>query len=241
MFLKIIKWICIFISILAAIVSLFIAYAFITTPTNTDLIEYKTVNNQFHIPYKFVVPGTLPNQSHIEGYDTVGPDIYIWFKGEYVSKLIPNFKVKGGKGDKYFRNIHVTLIDGTEQELDKHWSVDARFEPLMLTKNFENGYVESINGTGLFRVFREYKGKKLGGFWDIVSQKPSLSYKQENTYKGLWLGSCHQMADGVETSCSFYVDIKGMYAEISITEDSYFIIDDIKELIENHLEEWAKH
>jgi len=238
-FLKLIKWIFIVIAVFAALVGLFIAYAFITTPNNTDLIEYQTKNHQFHIPYKFVVPGTLPNQSNIEGYDEIGLDIFIWFKGEYVKENISNFELKGGKDNKYFRNIHINFMDGTAQEIDKLWSLDTRFEPLTLTGDFENGYFESIEGTELYRVFREYKGKKLGGFWDVVSMKPSLSNNKETNYRGLWIGSCHHMADKVETSCDFVADIKGMFVKISATEDAYLLIDEINQLIENHLNEWA--
>ena len=105
--------------------------------------------------------------------------------------------------------------------------------------DFENGFVEYSEELGLYRVFREYEGKKLGGFWDLVTVKPVIGYEPSDTYKGLWVGSCHQNADGVETSCSFFVDVMGMYTKISASEDDYLRLNKIKTMVATHLQGWV--
>ncbi|AMX03440.1 hypothetical protein [Microbulbifer thermotolerans] len=235
---KLIKWVLGIFGVVAGIVTVLFTLSVYRAPKPNDLISYHTKNFNFKIPYRFVVPGTLPNQSPAEGFDTEGPDIFIWFNGAYTKEHIPEFKLKGGKDDRYFRNIHVTLSDGSEQEMTELWSWNKRFEPLSLSGDFENGFVEYDDDLGLYRVFREHEGKKLGGFWDLVTVKPTTDYEPSNSYKGLWVGSCYQNADGVETSCSFIVDVLGMYTKISATEDDYLRLKEIKTMVATHLQGW---
>ena|GEM_PF-6996019 len=236
---KFIKWLLVFFGVIVGIVTILFALSAYNTPKPNDLITYNTKNHNFKIPYSFVVPGTLPNQPPVKGFDTEGPDIYIWFEGEYAKAHIPEFNLKGGKDNRYFRNIHISLSDGSEQDMAKFWSWNKRFEPLSLSGDFENGFVEYSEKLSLYRVFREYEGRKLGGFWDLVTVKPTTEYEPNGSYKGLWVGSCHLNADEVETSCSFFIDVMGMYANISVSEDDYLRINEIKTMVAAHLQGWV--
>ena len=236
---KLIKWVLGFFGVIVGVITVLFALSAYNAPKPNDLIPYKTKNHSFNIPYRFVVPGTLPNQPPAKGYDTEGPDIFIWFKGEYAKEHISEFELKGGKDNRYFRNIHVSLSDGSDQEITRYWSWDQKFEPLSLSGDFENGFVEYSEELGLYRVFREYEGKKLGGFWDLVTVKPTIDFEPSESHKGLWVGSCHQNADGVEASCSFFVDVKGMYTKISASEDDYIRINQIKAMVATHLQGWV--
>ena len=232
---------CIFgiLGVCAGVISILIALAAYNELKPNDLISYTTKNYSFKIPYRFVVPGTLPNQPPVKGFDTDGPEIFVWFDGEYAKKHIPEFKLKGGKDNRYFRNIHVTLSDGSEQDMAKYWNRPKNFEKLTLSGDFANGFVEYSEELGLYRVFREYKGKKLGGFWDLVTIKPSVGYEPGDSYKGLLVGSCHFYADGVETSCLFIVDVMGMNTQISASEDDYIRLKEIKAMVAAHLQSWV--
>ena len=236
---KLIKWFLVLFGVVVGIVTILFALSAYIAPKPNDLIQYNTKNYNFKIPYRFVVPGTLPNQPSVNRFDTEGPDIFIWFKGEYAKEHIPEFQLKGGKDNRYFRNIHVSLSDGSDLDIAKYWSWGKRFEPLSLSGDFENGFVEYSEELGLYRVFREYDGKKLSGFWDLVTVEPVIGYEPGDSYKGLWVGSCHQNADGVETSCSFFVDVMGMYTKISVSEDDYLRLNKIKSMVATHLKGWV--
>lgn len=236
---KLIRWLLGYFALVVAVVSVLFALSAYNAPRPDDLITYKTKNHSFKIPHRFVVPGTLPSQPQLKGFDTEGPDIFIWFSGEHAKAYIPEFKLKGGKDNRYFRNIHISLSDGSEQKIAKLWGWDKRFEPLSLSGDFENGFVEYREELGLYRVFREYEGKKLTGFWDLVTVKPTTGFKAMGSYKGLWVGSCYQNPDGVETSCSFFIDIMGMYTKISVSEDDYIRLDKIKSMVTTHLQGWV--
>lgn len=77
---KLIKWLIGFFGVVVGIVAVLFALSAYNAPKLNDLISYNTENHSFKIPYRFVVPGTLPNQPPVKGFDTEGPDIFIWFR-----------------------------------------------------------------------------------------------------------------------------------------------------------------
>lgn len=237
---KVLKWSSIALASILGMIFLIYLYMIFTAPKPEDLIQYKTKNHAFSIPYRFVVPGTLPSGITPAGYDTDGPDIFIWFEGEYVKDHIPSFKIKGGVNSQYFRNLHISLTDGEKSELNQLWASKKRIDAITLSGDFQDGYVEYVNELGLYRVFREYEGKKLGGFWDLTILKPSVDNKIDGSYKGKWVGSCYKNADNVETSCSFIIDVLGLYADISAAEDDYLRLEEIKKMVSAHLEGWVE-
>ena len=217
------------VAVIGIVVLVLAGLIFIEAPRPNSLIEYQTQNFRFNIPYKFVVPGTGPGQPVPDGFDPEGPEIFIWFPGPYVKEQIPEFSVRGGKGDKYHRNIHVALSDlGGNVAMPMHVG-----EALSLTGGFAGGFVEESPVAGAFRVYRTANVERLSVFWDLISADPREAKDVS------WLGSCHRMADGVETSCNYLVEISGLSANISATEDTLPLLPSITTMIEQHLSSWV--
>lgn len=235
---KLTKWLLVLVGAVTGIVTVLLALLIYQAPKPSDLIPYSTQNYSFKIPYHFVVPGTLPNQPSVKGYDTESQTIFVWFKGEYVKEQIPGFKTKSGKDNQYFRSVHVSLTDGSEQDMAKYWGWDKRLEALSLSGSFKSDFVEYSEALGLYRVFREHEGNKLSRFWELVAVEPTKDYKPGSSYQGVWLASCHQKANDIETSCYFYTDVLGMYTRISVSEDDYLRLDKIKAMVAAHLQSW---
>lgn len=222
----------------AVAAALFSAVAACTSPTPDDLIRYETLNYRFDIPYKFVVPGTYPGQPPAQGFDSSGPDIFIWFDGEYAREHVPGLQLRGGKDDQYYRHIHVNLTDTAIVEGDRLTDKPRYLDALRLSGEFEGGFVERDESSGLYRVFREHQGQKLSGFWDLVRQEPDVQFDTPSYSDELGVGVCYRMMDGVETRCTFTVNILGMKAAISAAEDEYLRLGEIERMIEAHLHEW---